>query len=127
MTNESQENKAQKNSKKAASSWHQVLIWTELSFTLVIAWTTYLLPEISLAVAERVDPETLLNWKNSSYLRSGAIALIYIVFLLAFNFFYVFLLKPNSSRKRMIMIVIPIVSFVLVFVAGVIGTIVAVG
>ena len=121
MTEESKDNK----NKKAESSWHQVLVWMEISFSAVIAWTTYLLPEISLTVAEGVDPETLLNWKNSSILRSVAIAFVYVIFLLAFNWFYVFLLKPNPSRRRMILVYLPIASLLLVVLAGIWGTNVA--
>ena len=118
MTEESKDNK----NKKAASAWHQVLVWMEILFTVVIAWTTYLLPEIQLAVAESIDPETLLDWKNSQILRSVAIAVVYIIFLLAFNLFYVFLLKPTPPRKRMIMIYLPIFSLILVILAGFLGT-----
>ncbi len=113
---------AENTSEKVHQSWHQVLLWTEISFTAVIAWTVFLLPEISIAVADGLNGEALLSWKTASLFRSATIAVIYTVFLLAFNVFYVFLLKPSKTRTRTILIIVPILSLLAVFLAGWYGT-----
>jgi len=106
---------------KKTASWHKALFWVELLFTLTIAWVAFILPEIQLAVADNYDAKELLDWKQASIFRSFAIALIYVMFLIAFNWAYVFMLKPSKTVFRLFMIWFPLASLILVFLGGWVG------